>query len=276
MKYCFLNGKILPLEEAKISIWDIGLLRGYGIYDGIAAFGGKPFRFADHWNRFLSGAGVLNLNVPITEEGAEKAISELLEKNGLFKRANIRMILTGGNTVAGIEYNFDEPTFYILTEKWESLLKENYTEGGKLVTYRHMRHLPECKTINYIRGVNLQNWRKEEGAVEILYTYDGDVLECATSNIFLVKDRTLITPAENVLKGITGKIVREIAGNDFEIQERIVREGELRDADEVFITSSFKDIVPIVRIDDFTVGRGSVGPVTIELMKRFANYVAKY
>ncbi len=271
----------MPVEEAKVSVMDIGLLRGYGIYDGMAGFGGKPFRFADHWSRFLSGAHILGLNVPVTEEKAEKVMIELLEKNSLSKtRASIRLILTGGNTVDGIEYEFEHPTFYMVTEKWESLPKELYEKGGKLITYRHMRELPEYKTINYIRAVNLQTFRKTEGAAEILYTYDGEVLECATSNVFIVKNNTLITPTENILKGITRKVVLELVGQisakggpAFGWEERPIREEELKTADEVFITSSFKDIVPVVKIDDFEVGTGQVGPVTRDLMEKFAKII---
>ncbi len=270
-KYCFLNGEIVSIEEARVSVLDIGLLRGYGIYDGIPGINGKPFRFADHWARFLSGAHILNLNVPITEDGAKKKIEELLEKNHGNKRANIRMILTGGNTIGGIEYDFEKPTFYILTEEWESLPKEYYSEGTKLITYPYMRELPEYKTINYIKAVNLQNFRKEEKAVEVLFVKDGEMLECSTSNVFLVKEGKLITPAESVLKGITRKVVLELGDKSgLQIEERIVHEEELKNADEVFITSSFKDIVPIVRIDDFEVGDGKVGKITMDLMKRFA------
>ncbi|OHA93134.1 MAG: hypothetical protein A3E02_01630 [Candidatus Zambryskibacteria bacterium RIFCSPHIGHO2_12_FULL_38_34] len=272
-QYCFLNGKILPLAEAKVGIEDIGLLRGYGIYDGIASFNGKPFRFSDHWNRFLSGVHILSLNVPITEEKAERVIEEILLKNGFSKRANVRMILTGGKTLNGIEYDFEHPTFYILAEKWEPLSQDFYEKGVRLITYEHMRELPKYKTVNYIRAVNLQNWRKEEKALEILYTYGGEVLECATSNIFIVKNKTLITPDENILKGITRKVVLELALNKYKIEERPVEEEELKTADEVFITSSFKDIVPIVRINDFEVANGQVGLVTKKLMEEFAKVV---
>lgn len=276
-QYCFLNGKILPLAEAKVGVENIGLLRGYGIYDGLTVFNGKVFHFADHWNRLLSGAHILNLNVPITEEKAEKIIEELAAKNGLDtaenNRANVRIILTGGQTIGGIEYNFEEPTFYIIVEKWQSLSSDFYENGAKLVTYKHMRELPEYKTTNYIRAVNLQNWRKEEKAMEILYVYDGEVLECATSNVFVVKNKTLITPVENILKGVTRKVVLELIEGKYKIEERPVREEELKTADEVFITSSFKDIVPIVKIDDFVVGNGKVGEVTRDLMKEFAKVI---
>lgn len=272
-QYCFLNGKILLLSEAKIGIGDIGLLRGYGVYDGLAVFNGKIFHLADHWKRLLSGARILNLKVPITKEKAGKIIEELAVKNKFIKRANVRIILTGGQTLGGIEYNFENPTFYILVEKWESLLQDFYKNGAKLVTYRHMRELPEYKTTNYIKAVSLQNWRKEKQAVEILYTHDGKVLECATSNVFIVRNKTVITPNENILKGITRKVILEIAGDKYKIEERPVREEELKTADEVFITSSFKDIVPIVKVDDFVIANGQVGPITRDLMEEFAKII---
>lgn len=291
-EYCFLNGKILPLAEAKVGVEDIGLLRGYGIYDGLAAFDGKPFHFTDHWNRFLSGAHILNLSVPVTEEKAERMIEEIVVKSSYGKRANVRLILTGGKTLNGIEYNFEDSTFYIIAEKWESLPQDYYENGAKLITHRHMRELPEYKTINYIRAVNLQDFRKKEKAVEILYTYDSEILECATSNIFIVKNGILITPAENILKGITRKVVLELARLSLSmsneqaekistqnelilgLEECPVTEEELKTADEVFITSSFKDIVPIVKIDNFEIGNGQVGPITRDLMVKFAKIIS--
>jgi branched-subunit amino acid aminotransferase/4-amino-4-deoxychorismate lyase len=134
--------------------------------------------------------------------------------------------------------------------------------------------MPEIKTTNYIRAVNLQSLMKEQGALEILYTHDDEVLECATSNFFLVKDNVLITPAEGVLEGITRKIVLELAEGDYKIERRKVAKADLGLADEIFITSSFKDIVPIVKIDDFAIGDGKVGPVTRDLMDKFAKYLA--
>jgi len=269
----------MPLEEAKVGIEDIGLLRAYGIYDGLATFNGKPFRFTDHWNRFIDGAHALNLNIPITEDSCEKKITEIVEKSGLNPpaggRATIRMILTGGQTIEGINYNFENSTFYITAEKFESLPEKYFKKGAKLVTYNHLREMPKHKTINYIQAVNLQNWRKEEKAVEILYVNDGEVLECTTSNIFLVKNKTLITPAENILGGITKKVVLELAGKaGYEIEERIVYQDELKTADEIFITSSFKDVVPMVKIDDFEIADGKVGEITKDLMVKFAELIS--
>ena len=271
--YCFLNGEVVPLEEGKVSVSDIGLLRGYGIYDGLIVIKGKVLRFADHWQRFVRGAEALNLKIPVTEKLLEKKIIEIAERSGLSTRSNIRLILTGGETLEGIEYDFDEPTFYVTVGKWSPLPNECFKNGAKLISHDYQREFPEIKTINYITGVNLQNNMKAEGAIEILYKHNGLILECATSNIFLVKDKMLIMPEANVLEGVTSKIVQELAGSKYKIDKRDVREEELNSADEVFITSSFKDVVPISQIDSFTVKSNGVGPVTKDIMERFAKYL---
>ena len=129
------------------------------------------------------------------------------------------------------------------------------------------------RQLTTLRPLNFKK-RKDTGAVEILYTLEGEVLECATSNIFIVKDNVLITPASDILGGITRTIILELAEGNYKIEMRVVREAELRSADEVFITSSFKDVVPIAMIDDFPIANGAVGLVTKDLMARFAKYIS--
>ncbi len=264
----------MPLAEAKISILDIGLLRGYGIYDGLSVINGRVLRFFDHWQRFERGAKALNLKIPVTKEILEQKILEITEKSGFSKRSNIRLILTGGPAIGGIEYDFEQPTFYAIAEKWNPLPNEYFQKGVKLVTYEYQREMAEIKTTNYVTAVNLQNFRKESDALEILYIHKGLVLECATSNIFIVKDGVVITPVENVLEGITSKIVQELASDGYKLERRNIRVEELKSLDEVFITSSFKDVVPVTTIDDYTVGSGEVGPVTKDVMNRFTKYLS--
>lgn len=145
-----------------------------------------------------------------------------------------------------------------------------------VMTYRYQRDFPEVKTINYIRAVSLQNWRREEKAIDMLYTYDGEISECATSSIFLVKDKTIIMPGENVLGSVTAKVILELAGDKYKIEQRPIEESELKTADEIFIASTFKDIAPIVKIDNFEIGNGQVGEVTSDLMAKFKDYIANF
>ena len=272
--YCYLNGKILPVQDAMVSVYDIGLLRGYGIYEGITTYKNKPFRLADHLARFRSSAKELDLAIPSSDEEIEKAVLSLVEKNG-FERTNLRVILTGGNTIAGIEFDADKPTFYILAEEYKSLPSEMYASGASLITHEHQRALPEYKTINYITAVQVQNERKAKGAIEVLYVSNGKVLEAATSNIFIVKDGVVITPKNNVLAGITRNVVIEVAQKKYKVIEREVTITDLLYADEVFLTASYKEIVPIVEIDGKRIAQGSVGKVTLVLMKDFQEYTEK-
>ncbi|MBX4210543.1 aminotransferase class IV [Candidatus Parcubacteria bacterium] len=188
--YVYLNGEILPVSEATVNVYDIGILRGYGIYEGIKTYNNKPFFLKEHLDRFRSSAKAIHLKIPISDAEIAKAIDDLVVKNG-FKETNIRMILTGGNTLNGIEYDYDKPTFYMLAEESTDVPDHFYTDGCKLITFDHQRQYPEYKTTNYITGVNLQNLRKEKGALEILFVHDGKILECATSNFFAFHRRRI-------------------------------------------------------------------------------------
>ncbi len=269
---CYLNGEMIPLAQAKISVGDLGVVRGFGIYEGIAAFSGEPFRFPDHWKRFEISANRLGLVIPHTKDEVETALRSLVAHNVTGTRANIRLILTGGEAENGIEHVPGRETFFATAEDAILLPAALYERGGHLISHEHQRFLPEVKTLNYITAVMLQKKRRDEDAIEILYTSNGHVLECATSNVFMVKDETIRTPAENILKGITRMVVLELAQGAYSIEERVISIEEFLGADEVFITSSFKDIMPIVSVDARTIGTGAPGPVTRDLMTRFAAY----
>ncbi|PIR38255.1 MAG: hypothetical protein COV34_01435 [Candidatus Zambryskibacteria bacterium CG10_big_fil_rev_8_21_14_0_10_42_12] len=272
--YCFLNGKIIPEKDASLPLSDIGILRAFSVYDGIASFEGKPFLFQNHYERFVRSATALGIAIPYSNEELYEALCEMLQKSHLTERANIRAVATGGTTIAGIEFKPENSTIFFTAVNFVPLPKEFYETGAKLITHEYKREFPEYKTVNYITGVLLQKRRKEAGAVEILYVKDGHVYECATSNIFIVKNGELVTPHKDVLPGITKKLVCVLA-----MKEGIVcREGDvsvddLFAAEEVFITSSFKDIVPIVEIDGKMIKDGKKGLKTRQIMSLVQNYL---
>jgi branched-subunit amino acid aminotransferase/4-amino-4-deoxychorismate lyase len=278
MNCCYFNGQILPINEAKVGILDIGLLRGYGIYEAMTVFNGKIFMFSDHMSRFKKSVKFLNIKVSKSDKRIQNIILEIAEKNNLGgKRYNIKFILTGGEAIGGIDFNPEKPTFYIFVEEWQSLDSRVYSEGTELITHEHLRQYPEYKTTNYITATLLQKEMKSKGAIEILYTWQNKVLECATSNFFIVKDGKLITAKENVLHGITRKAVIDLANrNNLLIEEREVSVGDMKFADECFLTSSFKDVVPVVKVGDFTISKGVVGEVTKKVMKLFEDYTKEY
>ena len=269
---CYLNGEMVPLREAKVSVLDLGMLRSFGIYEGITAVRGEPFHFDDHFERFEASAGKLGLQLGVGKEVAREAMRKLIAHNAPGKgRASVRMLLTGGVAEGGLGHVPGRETFYIIVERAEPLPAAWYSEGASLVTHEHQRFMPGAKTINYITAVTLQPKRKEAGAAEVLYHAGGRMLECATSNAFIVKDGTVITPSDNILPGITRKVALALAHEaGYPVEERAITLDELFAADEAFITSSFKDIVPIVAVDSKIIGSGTLGPVTRGLMARFA------
>lgn len=265
----------MPLAEAKVGILDIGLLRGYAIYEALAVYNGRPFMFDDHMARFRRSAEAMRLTIPATNQKIAEAISALLKRNKLTD-ARIKFLLTGGETVDGIDYKGDKLTFFILAEPFDPLPKKIKDHGCTLISYEFQRQFPEYKTSNYITGVWMQPARRKAGALEILFTWQGRVLECSTSNFFIVKNGAIITAARDILSGITRKAVLRLAKHSgMKVEERDLGVSELATADEAFITSSFKEIVPVIKIDNVTIGNGKPGVTTKKLATLFEHHVAE-
>ncbi len=275
--HCYLNGKIMPIEEARVSIKDIGLLRGFGIYEALATANRKPFMFADHMARYRRTADQLHLKVPASEDEILAAINDLTARNvPQGQEATVKFFVTGGTAIHGIEYDYETPTFYMLVDPLVPFAPYYYSEGASVTVFEHLRQFPQLKTTNYIQAVMLQQARKDAGAIEILYTWGGKVLECATSNFMIVKDGKIITAKDNILFGITRKVALDVSRPHFPIEERDVSLEELYAADEAFLTSSFKDVMPVVKVGDKVIGDGKVGPVTNRVMELFHDFTKAY
>ena len=269
-KYCYLNGKILSESEAKISLKDIAILRGYGVFEFLRTYNSKPFLLKEHFTRLRKSAKNLNLQLPISQKELFKQIKKLLLKNK-FKESAIKLVLTGGQIIdsRGMEYDKNSPTFFILVDKLQELPKSFYQKGVKLITYEHLREIPGAKTINYITAIKLQNLCKRKKAFDILYTQNGFLLETTTSNFFIFKKDKLLTPKKNILIGLTRNFVIKLAKNKFKVEERDIDLKELERAEETFIASTTKEILPVVKIDNKIIGNGRVGKRTRYLMDLF-------
>lgn len=275
--FCYLNGKILPVSEAGVSLYDIGLLRGFGIYEGLRSTNGKPFAFAEHMARFKRSGDELQLVIPKSDAEIDRAMRELIQKNVPAGRDSlIRMILTGGTAIGGIGFNPQTPTLFILVEPYDPPAKKYLDDGCNVVTYEHMRQFPQYKTTNYIQAVLLQKLKAEKDALEVAYVSNGKMLEATGSNLFVVKGGTIATPKGDILHGITRKVVLETAGKEFSIEERDVAVEEMFAADEIFLTSSFKDVVPVTRVDGKAIGDGRPGPISKRVVQLFADYINAY
>ena len=264
MKYCYFNGKIISENKTRVNPRDLGILRGYGVFDVMRIYNGKPFLLPEHFKRLKNSASKLNLKIPIGEKKFKETVLKLIKKNKV-KSVIIRTVVTGSNT------------FYILSEKFTPLPSGLYKNGAKLITLPYARYIPESKTLNYISFIKQKDNMKRRGALELLYISEGKVLECATSNFFIIKKGVVITPKNGVLKGTTRGLVLKLARkNNFKVEEQDVKISELETADEAFLAATNKGIVPVVKIDNRKIRNGKVGEKTKLLINIFNDYVREF
>jgi branched-chain amino acid aminotransferase len=273
-QFAYYNGKIMPVSKISISPYDLGILRGYGVFDVMCTKNGKPLLLHDHWKRLVNSARELQLRIPVSEK-AYKAIVQKLIKNNGHKESTIRTVLTGG--VSADAFSIGRETFYIMVEKFKPLPKEIFEKGAKVMTLEYQRHHPHAKITNYVMAIKNLKRKKQLGALEILFTKDGKALEASTSNFFIVKKKKLITPVDDILHGITKKLVISLAKKaKIPVVQRTVKVAELFTADELFLSASNKDIVPIIQVDNKKIGNGKPGNITRLLMDVFHDFSLKY
>jgi branched-chain amino acid aminotransferase len=273
-KYCYFNGKFCTEDKVRISPYDIGILRGYGVFDVMTTANGKPFLVKEHYARLKKSATLLGLKLPFTAETFKSNVEKLLTLNKK-KMASIRTVVTGG--VSPDSFSVGVPTCYILIEDFHCFPAEAYEKGIRLMTLNHVLTVPQAKvTINYIEAIKNQKQKKKANASEILYVKEDNVLECSTSNIFIVKGDTIITPKERMLYGTTRNFVIKLIKKKYTLEERDITYRELQKADEAFITATNKHVVPVVQVDAWKIGKGRVGEKTREIMKMFHDYRNMY
>ncbi|OGH91513.1 MAG: hypothetical protein A2534_02310 [Candidatus Magasanikbacteria bacterium RIFOXYD2_FULL_39_9] len=269
-KFCHINGKILLEEDASVSINDLGLLRGYAVFDFLRTYNGRPFLLQEHLNRLENSAKLVGLKVPLSKVRISKIIDELLKKNKL-KETTIKIIVTGGASKDGLTFDINSPTVIIIAKEIHQLQVELYKKGVKMITYDFQRNNSGAKTTDYITMLKLQNKKEKQKAFEILYVNRGLVLEGATSNIFFFKKNTLITPKNNILAGTIRKFVLGLAKKKFKVEERDVKVNEIKSITEAFLTSTTREVLPVVKIDSNKIGNAKVGENTKWLMDVFKN-----
>jgi branched-chain amino acid aminotransferase len=260
---CYLDGEILPVSQAGVPVTDLGLQRGYAVFDYFRTFHRIPCYFADHMERFRRSAEVLRLAVPRSDSEILRITERLIEGSSLETPA-IRIILTGGD--AHDSPLLARPTLLIIPEELAVYPSELFERGIHLMTWRYRRELPEVKSTNYLNSIRLEESKRERNAYDILYFTEEGVTECPRSNFFMVRDGTIITPVEGVLPGITRKMVLMLTDGEVPVETRVVLREELDTANEAFITSTSKGAMPVTLIDGQPVGPGTVGPVTHRVM----------
>jgi branched-subunit amino acid aminotransferase/4-amino-4-deoxychorismate lyase len=270
---CFVDGKILRGDQACVPIDDLGLQRGYAVFDYARVYKGKLFHVEDHLVRFRRSAAALHLVISRSDAEIIDIAKDLVNELGL-ENQGIRMILTGGSAHAPTL--LENPRLIVIAEDLPRYPAAVYEKGVKLITCEFERDLPYVKTTNYVTAFRLSGLKKEKGAFEILYTWQGKILECARDNFFVFEGDTLVTPKDDVLDGITRKVVLHIVRGHFAVEMRDLHASELGKVDEAFLASTSKQVVPVVQVDDRKIGSGAVGERTRAVMRLFDEYVERY
>ena len=265
----YVNGQFLPGEQAAIGLNDLGFVRGYGIFDLLRTYGPTPFRLGDHLARLVHSAEQIELGLPRPPAEIGQIVHDTLARNGHPNDVTVRLVATGGPSASFLMPE-DKPTLLVMIAPINLPNPALYQTGASLISVQIERWMPTVKSLNYATAVVSLRKARKAGAVEALYrSHDDTLSECMTSNFFAFKDGRLITASEGVLEGVTRKVALEVAEDAFEIEYRNLRYGELAQMDEAFITSTTKEVMPIVRVDDVQIGDGRVGLRTQRMIDLF-------
>jgi len=277
-----INGTLYAKEDARVSVYDHGLLYGDGVFEGMRSYGGKVFRLEQHLQRLWDSAKAIWLEIPVTQEALAAAVTATLSANDI-QDGYIRLVVTRGAGTLGLDPNrTSDPQVIIITDHITLYPDEYYENGLKIVTVATRRNHPDAlspriKSLNYLNNILAKIEGLQAGCVEaLMLNHRDEVAECTGDNIFLVKSGCLITPATDagILEGITRQAVIELAQEaGMDVREPTIKLDDVYQADECFLTGSAAEVVPVVQVDDCQIGTGTPGPVTCDLMKRFRELV---
>ena len=268
----YTNGQWVHPQEASLSVNDIAVLRGYSVFESLRTYDRRPFHLDEHLTRLFHSAEIIELKIPWPRDYIKEVVDEIIARNA-YRHAALRLLVTGGESEDGILPSGPPKLIVMITPLGERDM-ERFARGYKLITSSLQRVSPEAKTTNYIAAVRALKEAELRGANDALFVNElGHVLESTRSNFFIFLGDTLVTPRKGVLIGITRNVVLELARGRFAIQERPILVTELLAADEAFVTSSSREITPVVQVDERVIADGKPGPRTYELERRFIEMI---
>lgn len=274
----YIDGRFYDEKQAKISVFDHGLLYGDGVFEGIRAYNGRVFKLEEHIDRLFYSAKAILLNVPISHEELCAATVEACRRNKI-RDGYIRLLVTRGVGTLGLNPNkCKRPSVIIIADKIQLYPPEYYEKGLEIVTVPTTRNLhgavnPAIKSLNYLNNILAKIEANNAGCEEaIMLNAAGYVAECTGDNIFLVKNRHLLTPplSAGALYGITrGTVIDLATAAGLPVSEPNLTRYDVFNADECFVTGTGAEIVPVVKVDGRVIGDGRPGPVTRDLVKAY-------
>ncbi len=280
----FLNGDFVDKQDAKISVFDHGLLYGDGVFEGIRSYGGKLFKLEEHVRRLFMSAKVIKLSMPFSEEGMAEIIKNTLKENNILD-GYVRVVVTRGEGDLGLDpRKCPRPSVFVIADKISLYPQELYEKGIEVVTVPVQRISPcmldpRIKSLNYLNNIMAKIHANNAGKPEaLMISSEGYVVECSGENVFIARGRSVITPPAYLgsLEGITRDTVMSLAQNmGLEAREACITLYDVYNADEGFLTGSAAEIVPVVDVDGRTIGAGRPGDITKKLISRYRERVAE-
>jgi branched-chain amino acid aminotransferase len=271
----YVDGRFVPADRAMIPVDDLAVLRGLGVFDFLRTYGGRPFYLRRHLQRLQRSAELTGLRLPCSLDALEDIVQQTLARND-HPESNIRIVVTGGSSPDCVTPKGNERLIVMVTpvavvpESW-------YRQGVKIILEPSQRTLPGAKSTNYLSAILALRRAGSLQAVEAVYVdADDRVREGTTSNIFAFAGGTLFTPADAILPGITRGLVLDLCQGLFPVRVGDLTVAALLKADEVFLTSSNREVLPVVQVDDAVIGDGRPGKLTRRTMAAFGDHVRGY
>lgn len=274
--FVFLNGEYVAAEEAKISVFDHGFLYGDGLFETMRAYNGKIFLLAEHLDRLLVSARLLELSLPWTREYIERALNQIIALNG--RNLYIRLTVSRGPGPIGIDPQLCANPTIVITSREIKYNERLYRDGARAIFVKTIRNLagatpPEIKSLNFLNNILAKQEAARAGVDEgFMLNNLGQVTEGTVSNIFMVKHGLVFTPSleSGILSGVTRSKVIDLAGeHGISIEQKILLKEDFTGADEVFYTNSGTEVVPVTWLDGEPVGSGRPGQLTLKLLNYY-------
>ncbi len=281
----YINGKFYNKEDAKISVFDHGLLYGDGVFEGIRSYNRLVFKLREHIDRLYESAQSIMLKIPLTREQMIKTVISVLKENKL-DSAYIRLVVTRGEGDLGLDVRkcYGRAGIIIIADTIALYPEKFYKEGLAIITVPTVRNLPEAlnpqiKSLNYLNNILAKIEATNAGFDEaIMLDSLGYVAECTGDNIFIVKNNHLYTPPQcmGTLRGITRDSILEISRKSrIMVHEHVITRHEVYISDECFLTGTAAEIIPVVKVDGRLIASGKPGKMTLSLMKKFKESTKK-
>jgi branched-chain amino acid aminotransferase len=274
----YLDGKMVDEQDAKVSVFDHGLLYGDGVFEGIRVYAGKIFRLEQHLDRLEASGKAIALKLPLTKEQLATACRDTCRANNL-RDGYIRLVVTRGVGYLGLNpFRCPQPSVFVIADRIELYPEEVYRNGLKLVTAATQRVnpaavSPSIKSLNYLNNILAKIEAVNAGTVEaLMLNSSGHIAECTGDNIFIVRGGKLETPpvSAGALNGITRGVVMELAPKiGVPVSEPNLTRYDVMVADECFLTGTAAEVVPVASLDGRIIGSGRPGPITLKLMDAF-------